>query len=290
LNIETIRHRKDGLALNVSEVSFPVIANKRCIGYYVIFRDITQGKRAMERLQEAQAELAHLSRITTMGELAASIAHEINQPIGAIVTNSNASVRWLRQNPPAIDDAEQTLECIVRDANRAAEVIGRIRSLLQKAPTAMLPLDINAVIREVLTLTSYETSRRGATVQTDLADNIPFILGDRIQLQQVLLNLIINSFDAMGEISDRARRILIKSLSSSDSVLVEVHDTGNGWHDSDAAVMFDPFFTTKQGGIGMGLTISRSIIENHGGRLWAERGTSQGAILRFTLPIARRPE
>jgi len=290
LNIETIRHRKDGSRLNVSEVSFPVIANNHCIGYYVIFRDITADKRATERLQQAQAELAHLSRITTMGELAASIAHEINQPIGAIVTNSNASVRWLKQNPPAINDAEQTLECIVRDANRAAEVIGRIRSLLRKTATAMLPLDMNEVIRDVLALTSYETSRRGATVLTDLAASIPPVLGDRIQLQQVLLNLIINSFDAMTEVPDRAPSILVKSLCDSGAVLVEVHDSGSGWDESHAALMFDPFFTTKTGGIGMGLTISRSIIETHGGRLWAERGTPHGAILRFTLPIARTPE
>ncbi len=290
LNIETIRHRKDGSPRNVSEVSFPVIANNRCIGYYVIFRDITEGKRAMERLQETQAELAHLSRITTMGELAASIAHEINQPIGAIVTNSNASVRWLKQNPPAINDAEQTLECIVRDANRAAEVIGRIRSLLRKTPTAMVSLDINEVIREVLTLTNYESSRRGATVLTELTESIPPVLGDRIQLQQVLLNLIINSFDALSEISDRPRRISLRSVSSSGSVMVEVKDSGHGWDDSHAALMFDPFFTTKKGGTGMGLTISRTIIENHGGKLWAERGTPHGAILKFTLPIAKKPE
>jgi PAS domain S-box-containing protein len=203
MNFETIRQRKDGSCLNVSEVSFPVIANGKYIAYYVIFRDITEGKRALEGLQKAQAELAHLSRITTMGELAASIAHEINQPIGAIVTNGNAAVRWLGQKPPCIRDAEEALECIVRDANRAAQVIGRIRSLLRKNPTPMVPLDVNEVIREVLMLTSYETSRRGAAVVTELTGNLPLILGDRIQLQQVMLNLIINSFDAMTGISDR---------------------------------------------------------------------------------------
>jgi PAS domain S-box-containing protein len=286
INIETTRRRKDGSRLPVSEVSFPVIANDRCIGYYVIFRDISESKRDLERLHEAQAELAHLSRITTMGELAASIAHEINQPIGAIVTNSNASVRWLKQTPPSISDAEEALECIARDANRAAEVIGRIRSLLRKTPAATLQLDMNDVIREVLTLTSYEAGRRGANVLTDLTNNLTPILGDRIQLQQVLLNLIINSFDAISEITDRPRQVLVKSFRKPDCVVVEVHDSGKGWDEQHSATMFDPFFTTKQGGIGMGLTISRSIIESHGGRLWAEPATPHGAILKFTLPIA----
>jgi PAS domain S-box-containing protein len=290
INIETTRQRKDGSHLNVSEVSFPVIANDQCIGYYVIFRDITEGKRALERLHEARAELAHLSRITTMGELAASIAHEINQPIGAIVTNSNASVRWLKQNPPSITDAEEALECISRDANRAAQVIGRIRSLLRKTPTANLRLDINEIIREVVTLTNYEASSRGASVQTDLTNNLTPIVGDRIQLQQVLLNLIINSFDAMSETSDRPRQVFVKSFRESDCLVVEVHDSGEGWEEQHSASMFDPFFTTKKGGIGMGLTISRSIIETHGGRLWAERGTPHGAILKFTLPIPVKPE
>ncbi|HYR88093.1 MAG TPA: PAS domain S-box protein [Terriglobia bacterium] len=290
INVETIRKRKDGSCLNVSEVSFPVIANGKCIGYYAIFRDITEGKRALERLQKAQAELAHLSRITTMGELAASIAHEINQPIGAIVTNGNAAVRWLRQTPPYTNEAEETLECIVRDANRAAQVIGRIRSLLRKTPSVMVRLDVNEVIREVLTLTSYETGRRGAFVLTELAGGLPMIFGDRIQLQQVLLNLIMNSFDAMSGISDRPRHVMVKSSVHSDSVLVQVRDTGSGWEDQHAAVIFDPFFTTKKDGIGMGLTISRSIIENHGGSLWAERGIPHGATLKFTLPIATKSE
>jgi PAS domain S-box-containing protein len=290
INVETIRQRKDGSRLNVSEVSFPVIANGKCIACYIIFRDITEDKRALERLHEAQADLAHLSRITTMGELAASIAHEINQPIGAIVTNSNASVRWLKQKPASIKDAEEALESIVRDANRAAQVIGRIRSLLRKTPTAMVPLDINDVISEVLMLTSYETSRRGATVVTEFAAGLPLILGDRIQLQQVFLNLIINSFDAMSGIAGRPRQVLVKSSRDSDSILVQVQDTGSGWEDRNSASMFEPFFTTKKDGIGMGLTISRTIIERHGGSLWAERGIPHGAILKFTLPIATTPE
>src|SRR4029079_12873100 len=164
VNVETIRMRKDGLRLQVSEVAFPVIADGKTIGYYIIFRDITDSKRAIEELQKGQADLAHLSRITTMGELAASIAHEINQPIVAIVTNGNAAVRWLSQRPPGLDGAEEALECIVRDADRAAQVIGRIRSLLKKNPTPMVQVDINEAIREVLLLTTHETHRRQAIV------------------------------------------------------------------------------------------------------------------------------
>src|SRR5262249_40096829 len=155
-----------------------------------IFRDITESKRAIEELQKARAELARLSRITTMGELASSIAHEVNQPIGAIATNGNAAVRWLSQSPPNVHEAEEAVECIVRDANRAAQVIGRIRSLLSNNSTPMVKLDINDVIREVLLLTKYETDSRGVTVVTELAGELPPVVGDRIQLQQVLLNLI----------------------------------------------------------------------------------------------------
>jgi len=285
VNVETIRMRKGGLRLEVSEVAFPVIADGKTIGYYIIFRDITDSKRAIEELQKAQADLAHLSRITTMGELAASIAHEINQPIGAIVTNGNAAVRWLSQRPPGLDGAEEALECIVRDANRAAQVIGRIRSLLKKNPTPMVQVDINEVIREVLLLTTHETHRRQAIVATELADDVPPILGDRVQLQQVLLNLIMDSLDAMNGTTDRPRRLTIKSSISADSVLVQVQDSGHGWDPKHSSAIFDPFFTTKKDGIGMGLTISRSIVESHGGRLWADPGTPVGANLNFTLPV-----
>jgi C4-dicarboxylate-specific signal transduction histidine kinase len=222
-----------------------------------------------------------------MGELAASIAHEINQPIGAIVTNGNAAVRWLEQTPPSIKDAEEALECIVRDANRTAQVIGRIRSLLRKSPTPMVYLDVNEVIQDVVMLTSYETNRRGASVLTELNPDLGLILGDRVQLQQVILNLIMNGFDAMTGISDRPRQVFIKSSRDSESVLVQVQDSGNGWDEQHSTAIFDPFFTTKKDGIGMGLTISRSIIENHGGRLWAERGTPHGAILKLSLPVTR---
>jgi PAS domain S-box-containing protein len=290
LSIETVRLRKDGSLVNVSEIAFPVVANGKSIAYYIIFRNITESKRALEELQKAQAELAHLSRITTMGELAASIAHEINQPIGAIATNGNAAARWLGQQPPYLEGAGEALECIVRDANRAAQVIGRIRSLLTKNPTPMVQMDINEVIREVLLLTAYETNRRNVVVITKLENDLPVILGDRVQLQQVMLNLIMNSLDAMSAIVDLTRELRIQSSRNPDCLLIQVEDSGHGWDPQDSNAIFEPFFTTKKDGIGMGLTISRSTIEAHGGRLWAERRTPHGASLNFCLPISTSTE
>ena len=284
VNVETLRTRKDGSSLQVSEVSFPVVAGGKNIAYYVIFRDITPSKRALQELQDAQAELAHLTRITTMGELASSIAHEINQPIGAIAINGSAAVRWLGQTPPNVEGAEEALHCIVRDANRAADVIGRIRALLKKNPTPMLNLDINEVIREVLVLTSYEASRRDTKVVTNLTEGLPEVLGDRVQLQQVILNLIMNGLESMSLVMNRSRELRIQSTRGADSIQIQVQDSGVGWDMGSFTSAFDPFFTTKKDGIGMGLTISRSIIEAHGGRLWAEQGMLHGAILNFTLP------
>src|SRR6185369_8293225 len=178
--------------------------------------------------------------------------------------------------------AEEAMDWIVRDANRAAQVIGRIRELLRKNPTAMVTLDVNEVIREVLLVTRPETDRRRTTVVTELADNLPHVLGDRVQLQQVLLNLVMNSLDAMTAITEGQRELRIKTGGSSDSISVQVQDSGPGLDPQHTNLIFDPFFTTKKDGIGMGLTISRSIIEAHGGRLWAERKMPNGTILNFT--------
>jgi PAS domain S-box-containing protein len=290
VSLETLRKRKDGADVHVSEVAFPVIANGKSIGLYMIFRDITASRQALDELQKAQAELAHLSRITTMGELAASIAHEINQPIGAIVTNGNAAVRWLAQVPPNVEGAEESVEFIVRDANRAAEVIGRIRSLLSKDATPMVSQDMNEIVREVLALTAFETKSRDVRIQTDLDKDLPSILGDRVQLQQVVLNVVMNSLDAMNSIDDRSRELCIRSSRNVDSVVIQIKDTGHGLDASCTDSIFEPFFTTKKGGIGMGLKISRSIIEVHGGRMWAEPGRPHGAIVSFSLPIEVKAE
>jgi len=288
VNFETIRQRKDGSRVNVSEISFPVIANGKTIGYYTIFRDITEDRRAQERLQKAQSELAHLSRMTTMGELASSIAHEINQPIGAIATNADAAVRWIAQSPPNMEGARESLDYIVRDANRAAQVIERIRSLLRKGPTPMGYLDLNEVIREVLALTRFETNRRGAVISIALANPLPPVIGDRVGLHQVLLNLIMNSLDAMDGINDRARQLHISSNVEGANVVINVEDTGQGLNAEDCDRIFDPFFTTKRSGIGMGLTISRSIVESHKGKLWASTGNASGSVMHISLPVVEK--
>jgi C4-dicarboxylate-specific signal transduction histidine kinase len=221
-----------------------------------------------------------------MGEMAASIAHEINQPIGAIATNGAAAVRFLKQPAPDLGAVDEALDCIVRDANRAADVIVRIRSFLKKNPSPMSSLDMNEVIREVLALTAHEAATRHVTVASQLAESLPRVPGDRIQLQQVLLNLIMNALDAMNAIAERPRALHIQSSSDAESVFVKVLDSGNGWDPQHADAIFEPFFTTKKDGIGMGLTISRSIVEAHGGRLWGEPLEPYGAALTFTLPIA----
>jgi PAS domain S-box-containing protein len=286
VSLETVRKRKDGSSLFVSELAVPIIVNGRHISDYVIFRDITESKRAAESLQRAQAELAHLSRVTTMGELVASIAHEVNQPIGGVVANGSAAMRWLSVRPPDIAEAQEALTSIIRDANRAAAVIRRIRAFLEKTPPRLLKLDLNDVIRGVLLLTERELHSGGVVLLTDLAADLPPVSADRVQLQQVMLNLIMNGVDAMTGIQDRPRELFIKSSADSDCVMVEVRDSGVGLNVDEAERVFEPFFTTKAQGLGMGLSISRSIVESHGGRLWVVPQSSPGADFRFTLPMA----
>jgi C4-dicarboxylate-specific signal transduction histidine kinase len=211
----------------------------------------------------------------------------VNQPITAVITYGNAASRWLAQDPPNLVEVKDALGNIVRDATRAGEVIGRIRTLVQKGTPQMTPIDTNEVIRSVLTLLVAEIRRSGVRVKADLGP-IPGVIGDRVQLQQVMLNLIINAIDAMRAAQKRKSVLSIRSSMDGDKVLIQVEDTGVGITDGQADMMFNPFFTTKAEGIGMGLTISRSIIEAHGGALWAASGES-GAILNFTLPSAGEP-
>ena len=255
-------------------------------GLSVFATDITEPKRAEQALQEAQSELARVTRVAAMGELAAAIAHEVNQPLGAVVTNASASLRWLAGQPPNLEEARDATERTVREANRASDVIRRIRALLQKGPPQMEQLDVNAVIREVLTLAGNELLRGGVAVQTELAPDVPNVLGDRVQLQQGLLNLILNGIDSMSTITGRPRDLLIRSVNHPEGVLIEVHDSGVGVDPERADSIFEPFFTTKPQGIGMGLSIGRSIIEAHGGRLWFTPGSPHGAVFQFTLPKA----
>ena len=284
VNLETIRRRKDGSILTVSELAVPIIVGGERVADYVIFRDISESKKAAEALQRSQAELAHLSRVTTMGELVASIAHEVNPPIAAVVTHGSAAVRWLAMEPPNLDEVRESLNCIIGDANRAGAVIGRIRALLEKNTPHMTRLDVNEMIRGVLSLAESELRRGRVLLRTELAGDLPLVRGDRVQLQQVVLNLVMNSIEAMSTILDRPRELLIKSSKDNETVLVQVRDRGTGLDAEQAERIFQPFFTTKAQGLGMGLSISRSIIEAHGGRLWIEAVTAPGAEFRFTLP------
>ena len=234
-------------------------------------------------LAEAKSELTHVTRIATMGELVATIAHEVNQPLTAIVTYGSFCLRELAGDAPNLSKMREAIGEIVNDGNRASAVISRIRVLLMKGTPDRVKLDINEVIQEVTILMRNEVTRNRISLRTDLAANMPRILGDRVQLQQVLINLIMNSIDAMRTITDRPRELLIKSGKNPDGVLIQVQDSGSGLDPEQADRIFAPFFTTKPQGIGMGLSISRSIIESHGGRLWAVPGPN-GALFQFTLP------
>jgi PAS domain S-box-containing protein len=247
--------------------------------------DVTAAKRAEEELHQARADLAHVTRVTTLGELTASIAHEVNQPIAAVITNADAGLRWLAAQPPDLEEARQALGRIINGGNRASEVIDRIRALVKKTPPRKDRLDINEIILEVIALTRSEVHRNRVALQAQLLSDLAPISGDRIQLQQVILNLIINAIEAMSGVSEGPREVLVGSGNDdSDGVLVAVHDSGPGLDAERLNHLFDAFYTTKPNGLGMGLTISRSIIEAHGGRLWATPNVPRGAILQFMLP------
>ena len=240
--------------------------------------------RAEGALREAQADLAHISRVTTLGELTASLAHEVKQPIAAAVTDANTSLRWLTRDQPDLEEAREASLRVVKDATRAAEIIDRIRLLFKKGSPQREMVDVNEVIREMIVLLRNQATRYSIFVQTDLAADIPQIMGDRVQLQQVLMNLIVNSIDAMKEV-EGTRNLSIKSQrAENEQVMLSVSDTGVGLPPQQADQIFNAFFTTKVHGSGMGLRISRTIIESHGGRLWATDNSPRGASFHFTLP------
>jgi signal transduction histidine kinase len=221
----------------------------------------------------------------TMGELAASIAHEVNQPLGAIVTNGQACLRLLSREPPSVDKSREVIERMIGDGMRASEVIKRIRALLKKTAAEKAPLNINETIQEVVSMANGEAQRSKVRLLTELAPGLPPVVGDRVQLQQVILNLILNGRDAMSGVEGRPRELLISSGNGGpEGILVAVRDSGAGFDLRDADRIFEPFFTTKSEGMGLGLSISRTIIEAHGGRLWAAPNDDRGATVRFTLP------
>jgi PAS domain S-box-containing protein len=252
----------------------------------VISRDLTEHVLASEALRESQIALAHANRVTTMGELTASIAHEVNQPLAAVIANAEACLRWLDRETPDLDAARRSVEWVIDDGNRASEVIRRVRSLANKAEIEKVPLDIKDLISEVISLMQRELISHQVTLRTEFAPGLPMILGDRVQLQQVIINLVMNGIEAMQSVEDRPRELVIRSRQEKiQQILVSVMDCGVGISAENADRLFNAFFTTKSSGMGMGLSICRSIIEAHGGRLWVTANVPHGATFQFTLPV-----
>ncbi len=251
--------------------------------------DITERKRSEEALHNAQADLTRVARLTTIGELAASIAHEINQPIGAMVASGNACLLWLAKDPPQLDEARRAVERIVSDGHRAGDVIKSVRALAGTSAPVSAELDINAAIHEVLSMMRGELNQHDVTLETDLSDGLAPVMGDRVQLEQVVLNLILNAVDAMSATTGEPRVLRVRSQSGEPgTVLIVVEDSGPGIAPEAMDRLFEAFFTTKPSGMGMGLSICRSIINAHGGRLWALQNSPHGAVFQFTVPTAAR--
>jgi C4-dicarboxylate-specific signal transduction histidine kinase len=250
-----------------------------------LLNQMAEQRRTEGALQVTRTELARVVRITTIGELAASIAHEVNQPLAAVVANADACVAWLTRDNPDLVEARAAAERTTQGATRASEVIGRIRSLINKTAPERAWIQINEIIGVVVALADRQASQNEVSVVTDLAPDLPTVLGDKIQLQQVILNLMLNGIEAMSGVNERSRKLLIRSqMQDRDEVRVSVEDSGVGVKAEIMGRLFEPFFTTRSQGIGMGLPISRSIIEAHGGRLWAESTVNRGSIFQFTLP------
>jgi PAS domain S-box-containing protein len=276
----------DGTVKNIHAIGHPTLNESGHIVEFVgTAIDITESKRAEEALRQAQADLARANRVTTMGELTASLAHEVNQPIGAAITDANTCLRWLTRDQPDLEEARAAASRMVKDGKRAGEIIGRIRVLFQKGTPEREWVDVNEVIREMIVLLHNEITQHSISVRTELARDLPRVMGDRVRLQQVMMNLIMNSIDAMKDVAG-TREIGIKSQpAENEQLLVSVSDTGVGLPPKQADQIFNAFFTTKSHGTGMGLRISRSIVESHGGRLWAADNAPSGASFHLTLPI-----
>lgn len=277
----------DGTIKHIHTVGYPMLDEAgEVIEVIGVSTDETERIRAQAAMEAAQAELARVARLTTMGELAASIAHEVNQPLAAVVANGNAALRWLDRPAPELGEAKEALEGVVEEGKRASEVIGRIRSFLRNRKPDYAATDVNEAIREVLALTRHAMRSRNVTIQTSLPD-VPSVLGDRVQLQQVIMNLVINGADAMSTVTGRPRILRIGSQTNgAQDVVITVGDSGTGIDESIRSRVFDPLFTTKSTGMGMGLPICRGIVQAHGGRLWAEPASPHGTEFRFTVPIA----
>jgi PAS domain S-box-containing protein len=255
------------------------------VKWYGLTTDLEDLKRAMEELLQARTEVARVARVTTLGELTAAIAHEVQQPLTGLVSSGNACLRWLSKETPNLEAARRAVERIINDGIRAGEVVSRIRALVKKSPTRRDWLNINDTIREVIELIRSEVQRNRISLQTELSNDVPLVLGDRIQLQQVILNLIMNAIEAMSGVSQAHQELSVASMKDgSNGVLVAVRDSGPGLDSTALDRLFDAFYTSKSDGMGMGLAISRTIVEAHGGQLWATPNVPRGAIFQFRLP------
>ena len=285
-HVEKRYRRKDGTVIwvRVSTARAPEPGSS-LHGIPTITEDITERKRAEDELLEARDALLRVTRLSTMGELSASIAHEVNQPLSAIVANGIACQRLLAAATPDLEEAKEAVGDIISDGRRASAVLARVRQLAKKSVAERVSVDINSAISEVLSLTRQELQRSGITTRAELDPNLPSVMADRVQVQQVVLNLVMNGIEAMRPVIDRSRVLRVKSAAAPPAdVAVTVEDTGSGFGDNDPHHIFETFFTTKEDGMGMGLSISRSIVQAHGGRLWASAGAPVGAIFGFTLP------
>jgi signal transduction histidine kinase len=297
----------DGLVKHVHVELEPMSSDTENREFLGTVMDVTARKEAEEAVSKAQAELAHIARVMTVGELTASIAHEVNQPLAGMLVNANAGLRWLTRESPNLAEVGEAIHRIIRDGKRAGEVISRIRALFKKTPAAKESVNLNEMIQEVLTLTLAEFQRNRVSLVTQFANDLPLIIGDKVQLQQVTLNLVVNAIEAMNGVAPGLRELFVSSqpvaqlddgsklemskdqvLAQPESVyaLVTIRDSGPGLDPADLKRVFETFYTTKSNGMGMGLAISRSIVEAHGGRLWAKANSPHGAIFQFALPIA----
>jgi PAS domain S-box-containing protein len=276
---------RDGRERPIDDCGSPIIDESGgIIGAVIVFRDVSERRQIQEALRKTQAELTRVSRLITMGQLTALIAQEVKQPITAAVTYASAARRWLSAEPPNFREVDDALSLIVKEGNRAGEIVARIPTLIKKVPTRKDAVAFNDAILEVIALTRAEAANHGVSVRTQLAEGLPRVRGDRLQLQQVLLNLIINAIEAMRDVGEEERELLISSRKEPDGVSVEVRDSGPGFAPGTLDRVFEAYYTTKPGDLGMGLSICRSIIEAHGGRLWASANLPRGASFQFALP------
>jgi signal transduction histidine kinase len=259
------------------------------VEYIGAIQDMTQRRLSEETLSKTRSELAHVARAMSLGALTASIAHEVNQPLSGIITNASTCLRMLDADPPDLNGARETARRTLRDGNRASDVITRLRALFGKKGVTSDSVDLNEATREVIALSRSELQRSRVTLRTELADGLPAVTGDRVQLQQVILNLLLNAAQAMNSVDDRSRRLMIRTeREGEDHVRLTVQDVGVGFAGKDVDRLFEAFYTTKTGGMGIGLSVSRSIIESHHGRLWAAPNDGPGATFSFSIPCVQQ--